>query len=184
MRAFLQVYECAGMLKTSRSARCVPEHSSLVQVGDSWEGEEDDGGSDEIQLANDCQSSQTLRAAMTTATIQARIFSHRGFTNSPIFSLSLVNITSGNTAKLSCMLSTTWLRIRSFAVPLSPETAVTITAGMIAMARVMSRRSHGRSRILRKPSITTCPASVPVSVEFCPDARSARAKTVLAPVIP
>ena len=49
-----------------------------------------------------------------------------------------------------------------------------IAAGTMAMARVMSRRSHGRMRMLRNPSITICPASVPVSVEFCPDARSAR----------
>ena len=37
---------------------------------------------------------------------------------------------------------------------------------MIAMSRVISRRSHGRSRMFRKPSITICPASVPVSVAF------------------
>src|SRR5258706_128172 len=46
------------------------------------------------------------------------------------------------------------------------------------------RRSHGRSRMSRKPSITIWPASVPVSVEFWPLARSARANTVLAPVTP
>ena len=35
--------------------------------------------------------------------------------------------------------------------------------------------------MLRNPSITIWPASVPVSVEFCPEASSARANTVLAP---
>ena len=35
--------------------------------------------------------------------------------------------------------------------------------------------------MLRKPSITIWPASVPVSVEFWPDASSASANTVLAP---
>ena len=48
------------------------------------------------------------------------------------------------------------------------------------MSRVISRRSQGRRRILRKPSITICPASVPVSVEFWPEASKARAKSVLA----
>ena len=38
------------------------------------------------------------------------------------------------------------------------------------MARVMSRRSHGVMRMFRNPSITIWPASVPVRVEFCPDA--------------
>ena len=56
-----------------------------------------------------------------------------------------------------------------------------MTAGTMAMSRVMSRRSHGRRRMLRKPSITIWPASVPVSVEFCPDASSASANSVLAP---
>ena len=44
---------------------------------------------------------------------------------------------------------------------------------MIAISRVISRRSHGRSRMLRNPSITICPASVPVSVAFCPEKSSA-----------
>ena len=51
----------------------------------------------------------------------------------------------------------------------------------MAMARVISRRSQGRMRMLRNPSMTIWPASVPVSVEFWPDASSASANTVLAP---
>ena len=54
-----------------------------------------------------------------------------------------------------------------------------MTAGMIAMSRVISRRSHGRRRMLRKPSITICPASVPVSVAFWPEQSSATANSVL-----
>ena len=42
----------------------------------------------------------------------------------------------------------------------------------------MLRRSHGLSRMSRKPSITICPARVPVSVEFCPEASKASAKIV------
>ncbi len=38
--------------------------------------------------------------------------------------------------------------------------------------------------MLRKPSITIWPASVPVSVEFWPEASSASANTVLAPATP
>jgi manganese transport protein len=54
-------------------------------------------------------------------------------------------------------------------------------AGTMAVRRVIKRRSQGRTRMLRNPSITICPASVPVSVEFCPEASSARANAVLAP---
>ena len=59
-----------------------------------------------------------------------------------------------------------------------------LAAGTMAMARVIKRRSHGRKRMLMNPSITICPASVPVSVEFCPEASSASAKIILAPVTP
>ena len=38
--------------------------------------------------------------------------------------------------------------------------------------------------MLRKPSITICPASVPVIVEFWPEASSATANSVLASVAP
>ena len=49
----------------------------------------------------------------------------------------------------------------------------TSSAGTMAARRVTSRRTHGRTRSWTKPSITTCPASVPVSVELWPDASSA-----------
>ncbi len=55
---------------------------------------------------------------------------------------------------------------------------------MIAIDRVTRRRIHGFSRICRNPSITICPASVPVSVEFCPEASSANANSVLAKLAP
>lgn len=42
----------------------------------------------------------------------------------------------------------------------------------------------GRKRRLMKPSMTICPASVPVSVEFCPEASSATAKRMLATPTP
>ncbi len=56
----------------------------------------------------------------------------------------------------------------------------TIAAGTTASPRVISRRTHGRIRRWRNPSMTICPASVPVSVEFCPLASSATAKSPLA----
>ena len=49
-------------------------------------------------------------------------------------------------------------------------------AGMMASERVIRRRSQGRMRKLRKPSITIWPARVPVSVEDCPEQSSATAK--------
>ncbi len=57
-------------------------------------------------------------------------------------------------------------------------------AGMMAMSRVIRRRSHGRSRRLMNPSMTIWPASVPVSVAFGSEKSSARANTVLATVVP
>ena len=49
----------------------------------------------------------------------------------------------------------------------------------MARPRVTNRRSQGVSRILRNPSMTICPASVPVRVEFCPEASRAKAKMTL-----
>ena len=57
-------------------------------------------------------------------------------------------------------------------------------AGTIAISRVTSLRSQGRSRMLRNPSITIWPASVPVSVAFCPESRRAAANSTLAAVVP
>src|SRR4029077_18104398 len=74
-------------------------------------------------------SSQMLSPPMITATAYASSLSQTGFTNSPIFSLSEVNITSGKTANDNCILRMTWLRTSSFAVPLSPYMKATITAG-------------------------------------------------------
>ena len=91
-----------------------------------------------------------------------------------------MNHTNGTTANESCKDKITWLKINNLFTPLAPYKAATITAGIMAISRVIKRRNHGVRRMLRNPSMTTCPASVPVSVEFCPDASSATANTVLA----
>ena len=68
-------------------------------------------------------------------------------------------VASGN-----CSASTTWLKFkRSFTLP-APRTPMTRIAGMIAKHRVTIRRTHGVSRQCMNPSITTCPARVPVIV--------------------
>ncbi|MNF15269.1 hypothetical protein D3C81_1826530 [compost metagenome] len=59
-----------------------------------------------------------------------------------------------------------------------------MTAGIMAINRVINRLSQGDIRMLTKPSITICPARVPVKVEFCPDASSATANITLASVVP
>ncbi len=92
--------------------------------------------------------------AMTLAISPAKTMSHRGATSAPIFALSAVNITSRNTANESCKLRTTCFKIKSFAVPASPSQIVTIDAGTMAIARVMSRLGHGGSFMSRKPSVT------------------------------
>ena len=95
-----------------------------------------------------------------------------------------MNHTSGTTANESCRDKITWLKINNLFTPVAPYMAATITAGIMAIRRVIKRRNHGVSRIFRNPSMTTCPASVPVSVEFCPEASRAMANTVLANVAP
>ena len=87
---------------------------------------------------------------MTPAVNHARIFSQRGLTNSPILRRSLVNCTRGTTAKESCRLRMTWLKIRSLAVPAWPKKITAMTAGMMARRRVINRRSQGTSRRLKK----------------------------------
>ena len=54
----------------------------------------------------------------------------------------------------------------------------------MATRRVISLRMIGLMRSRRYPSITICPASVPVTVELCPDAIRAIAKRVEAMVEP
>ena len=57
---------------------------------------------------------------------------------------------------------------------------MTRIAGRIASQRVIRRRTHGLKRQCMKPSMTTCPASVPVIVLLWPLASSATANSVLA----
>ncbi|MCY1171866.1 hypothetical protein D9M73_119910 [compost metagenome] len=83
-------------------------------------------------------------------------------------------------AKGNCIDSTTWLTTSNSTVSLPPVAEITISAGMIASERVTRRRSHGRTRMRRNPSITICPASVPVMVLDCPDASNASANAVAA----
>ena len=86
----------------------------------------------------------------------------------PIRLRELVKCSSGNMANGSCSASTTWLRVSRSLTLLSPRMPMISTAGMMASVRVMSRRSHGWIRQCMKPSITTCPASVPVMVLLWP----------------
>ena len=80
----------------------------------------------------------------------------------------------------SCRLSTTWLKTSKALAPALPYQAVAITAGTMAISRVSSARKAGDSRICRKPSITICPAKVPVTEELRPEASSATPNTALA----
>jgi hypothetical protein len=84
-----------------------------------------------------------------------------------------VNITSGTTENGKASPNTTWLKIRSLAVPSSPYQIVTMAAGTMASARVASRRAHAGKRMSRKPSITIWPDNVAVTVEFIPQHNNA-----------
>src|ERR1700722_9395542 len=121
---------------------------------------------------------------MIAAVTAASAVSQRGAVNGPILARLAVNITNGTTANGSCRLSTTWLKISNCPVAFSPAQIVTITAGTIAIPRVTMRRSQGAIRQLRNPSITICPASVAVMVEFSPQHSNAIANSVGAMVEP
>ena len=137
-----------------------------------------------IYARNPSASSQMFRTAMTTAVTQARDFSQGALANSPIFLRSLVKLTSGKTANGSCILRITWLRTNSLAVPAgSPERRDDNRWNDRHHPRDQPAQPWPR-RMFRKPSITTWPARVPVRVEFCPEASSASANMVLAPVTP
>ena len=59
------------------------------------------------------------------------------------------------------MLRITWLRISRRKVACRRRYQMVRAAGMMAIDRVISRRSQGRMRKLRKPSMTIWPAMVP-----------------------
>ena len=61
---------------------------------------------------------------------------------------------------------------------------MTRSAGTIASIRVIRRRTQGAIRQCMKPSITTCPASVPVIVMIVRWPSSATAKSMLAAAVP
>ena len=54
----------------------------------------------------------------------------------------------------------------------------------MAISLVINLRSHGLIRNCRYPSITICPASVPVKVELCPAAIKATANNMGAILLP
>lgn len=72
------------------------------------------------------------------------------------------------------------LAISRLVVDCSPQTVITSAAGTIASKRAPSWRIQRGTRRSMKPSITICPARVPVIEAFCPEARSATANNVLA----
>ncbi len=115
---------------------------------------------------------------MIAVTAIARIFPHSGFPNRPIRFRSPVKLTSGTTAKASCSESTTCDSTSRSSTAFGPRKPMTSAAGTIARPRLIMRRSHGRMRMRRKPSITICPASVPVMVLDWPEDSSATANSV------
>ena len=131
-----------------------------------------------------CTSSHTFSAAMKTATKYESTRSHAGFANSPIFSAIRREAHEREYGERELQAEndlTEDQQLRRAGLAIENGDHHRRHNGE---RRVMSRRSHGRIRMLRNPSITICPASVPVSVEFWPDASSASANTVLAPPTP
>ena len=90
----------------------------------------------------------------------------------------------GNIANGRMRHRITWLRLTKSVTLPPPRMLMIRIAGITASVREIILRSHGRMRQFMKPSITTCPANVPVIVLLCPLASSATAKSVLASVVP
>mmetsp|Transcript_60943 Transcript_60943/g.145146 ORF Transcript_60943/g.145146 Transcript_60943/m.145146 type:complete len:215 (+) Transcript_60943:193-837(+) len=107
-----------------------------------------------------------------------------GVAKSPMTCLLEVKRTRGTSANGSWNDSTTWESIRSWLMALSPDTMTTTTAGTTASARVTNRRGPGESFRSMNPSHMTCPASVPVTVDCWPEARSATPKRTEAALLP
>jgi hypothetical protein len=113
---------------------------------------------------------------MTDATTQPLICAQWPMAYCPIHRRSETTWSRGMTAKESWSDRTTCDSTSRSPVARSPKNTMVITAGTMASARVRSRRMMGRRRMRTNPSITTCPASVPVMVEDWPAAISATAK--------
>mmetsp|Transcript_13789 Transcript_13789/g.33225 ORF Transcript_13789/g.33225 Transcript_13789/m.33225 type:complete len:441 (-) Transcript_13789:106-1428(-) len=90
------------------------------------------------------------------------------------------NLTRGMRANGSWKKRMTEERMMRYSAYSSPAMMTTRSEGTMAAERVRNARSTGLIRISRKPSITNCPAYVPVMVELCPDASSAAANRLFA----
>eukprot|EP00982_Pelagococcus_subviridis_P006483 30135-Pelagococcus_subviridis.AAC.17 len=90
------------------------------------------------------------------------------------------NFTSGMSANGSWKNRITDDTTMSVSACSSPAMMHTSSDGMIAALRVRNARSTGFIFSSRKPSMTNCPAYVPVMVLLCPDASSATANKIFA----
>ena len=79
------------------------------------------------------------------------------------------------------MARTTWLRFNRSFTPLSPRQPMRKIAGTMASQARDQPPHPGPDFQDMNPSITTCPASVPVIVLLCPLASNATANRTLAP---
>lgn len=94
-----------------------------------------------------CTTKYKLRAPIITAMRIAAYLETKQLTKLPIFARELVKWTKGTTAKMRVKERMTWLRTSRRPAPALPPIAATMAAGMMAMERVMRRRSQGFSLI-------------------------------------
>ncbi|MNR13854.1 hypothetical protein D3C85_1302840 [compost metagenome] len=118
-------------------------------------------------------TSFTFNPTIINELTQAKTFTQGLIAKPFMVFLSEVKWIRGITAKPNCKLSTTWLRINNPPSALSPNHIMVKKAGIMASKRVISLRNQGCILSFKWPSITICPASVPVTVELCPAAISA-----------
>mmetsp|Transcript_7205 Transcript_7205/g.26126 ORF Transcript_7205/g.26126 Transcript_7205/m.26126 type:complete len:269 (-) Transcript_7205:838-1644(-) len=124
----------------------------------------------------------TLARMTTTEIVSAIHFSAPFTTRGPMIFLLHTNFTRGMSAKGSSKLSTTELNTMRASDPLSPAMMVTNRLGTMATDLVMKALRAGLILKSTNPSMTYCPASVPVIVLESPEASRAQPKKVLAAV--
>lgn len=107
----------------------------------------------------------------STNTKVDRILIARPFANSPITLVLEVNVTKGMTANGSCSVMITFRKSFNTVISSMLLKYATQNVGIIAIVRVKTTRRQRTHLKFRKPSITNCPAYVPVIVADCPDAK-------------
>ncbi len=124
-------------------------------------------------------------AVISTALVQPAISKNQPSFHRPILFREEVKSKRGNMAKRKLQGQHRLAKREQIGhAAVSPRRPMTKTAGTMASVRVIRRRTQGAIRQCMNPSITTCPASVPVMVLLCPLAKRPTTNSRLAAAVP